>query len=342
MLVPAREVRLIVIGPGGAPKTLVASLVDGRILASFTVDKDGPWLVQVLATVASGSRPVLDAMVFAGVSPPVSFVSTLAPGEEAAKGAKDDDDAMVRIIDVARASEHRSLLTRDAALDRLARAHTEAMQKARIVGHDIGGGDVQTRLAAAGIHDRVSGENCANASSTEGAHRALWASPSHRSNLLLDQFTRVGVSVIKALTGLSGSPRCSGAEPSAANAHVAIDGRRPRGFTRFRVSSPHRPRSAVPGSIVPGDRRRLRRGLRRGGGGGALARARTLAPLRAVAYADVAATSWCSRSAPRADNSSVYDPVLERRAHGDRALRSRARPGAAGAVSAPARWSSRW
>ena len=102
----------------------------------------------------------------------------------------------------ARASEHRGLLTRDAALDRLARAHTEGMAKARIVGHDIGGGDVATRLAAAGIHDRVSGENCANASSTEGAHRALWSSPSHRSNLLLDQFTRVGVSVIKGSDGI--------------------------------------------------------------------------------------------------------------------------------------------
>jgi uncharacterized protein YkwD len=34
------------------------------------------------------------------------------------------------------------------------------------------------------------------------AHRALWASPSHRGNLLLDQFTRVGVAVVRAPDGM--------------------------------------------------------------------------------------------------------------------------------------------
>ena len=35
----------------------------------------------------------------------------------------------------------------------------------------------------------------------EGAHRALWASPSHRGNLLLDQFTKVGIGVVRGPDG---------------------------------------------------------------------------------------------------------------------------------------------
>ena len=64
------------------------------------------------------------------------------------------------------------------------------------------GGDPAARLKAAGIKAHVAGENVANANSLENAHRALWASPSHRGNLLLDQFTRVGVSVIRAPDGM--------------------------------------------------------------------------------------------------------------------------------------------
>jgi uncharacterized protein YkwD len=52
------------------------------------------------------------------------------------------------------------------------------------------------------VSAHVAGENVATASSLENAHRALWASPSHRGNLLLDQFTHVGVSVVRAPDGM--------------------------------------------------------------------------------------------------------------------------------------------
>ncbi len=47
----------------------------------------------------------------------------------------------------------------------------------------------------------VAGENVATASTLENAHRALWASPSHRGNLLHEAFTRVGVAVVRAADG---------------------------------------------------------------------------------------------------------------------------------------------
>src|SRR6185503_15766477 len=150
--------KVVLLGPRGAPKTVVASLASGRIRSTFAVDQPGPWLVQVLATVSTGPRPVLEAMIYAGTAPPGQFVAASAPGEDAGKGAKDDDDAMVRMLNAARAAEHLAPLTRDASLDKLARVHSEELHKARMVGHDVGSGDPAARLKAAGLRAHVAGE----------------------------------------------------------------------------------------------------------------------------------------------------------------------------------------
>jgi uncharacterized protein YkwD len=202
MLVPASAVKVVLLGPRGAPKTVPASLTGDRIHSTFSVDQPGGWVVQVLATVSTGPRPVLESMVYAGSAPPPLFVSVPAPGEGAAQGAHDDDDGMLRMINAARAFEQLAPLVRDPALDKLARVHSEEMLKARLVGHDVGTGDPSARLRAAGLTAHVAGENVAAASTLENAHRALWASPSHRGNLLLDQFTRVGVAVVRAPDGM--------------------------------------------------------------------------------------------------------------------------------------------
>ncbi|MEP7121500.1 MAG: CAP domain-containing protein [Byssovorax sp.] len=202
MLVPTTEAKVVLLGPRGAPKTVIASLSGSKIHSTFSVDQPGAWMVQVLATVTTGPRPVLEAMVFAGAAPPSQFVPVAAPGESAAKGAKDDDQGMFQMINAARVAEQLDPLVRDAALDKLARAHSEEMLRARMVGHDVGGGDPAARIKAAGIKAHVAGENVASAGTLENAHRALWASPSHRGNLLLDKFTHVGVAVVRAPDGM--------------------------------------------------------------------------------------------------------------------------------------------
>lgn len=201
MLVPASGVQVVLLGPRAAPKTVPSSLSGGRIRSTFSVDQPGQWLVQVLATVSTGPRPVLEATIYAGQKPPNEFVRAPVPGEEAGQGIKDPADAMLRMINAARVAEGRRPLTRDPALDAVARAHSEEMKKARLVGHDVGSGDPRARLEAAGIRSSVAGENVASASTLENAHRALWASPSHRGNLLLERFTRVGVAVAQGADG---------------------------------------------------------------------------------------------------------------------------------------------
>jgi uncharacterized protein YkwD len=201
MLIPASAVHVVLLGPRGAPKEVPATLIADKIRSTFSVDQPGPWMVQVLATLSIGPRPVLEAMIFAGTPPTGHFVSAPAPGESAAHGARDDDDGMLRMINAARASEGLSSLVRDPQLDKVAKTHSEEMLKARLVAHDAGTGSPSARVRAAGLSVHVVGENVATAGSLENAHRVLWASPSHRGNLLSEQFTRVGVAVVRAPDG---------------------------------------------------------------------------------------------------------------------------------------------
>ena len=195
VLVPATEAKVVLLGPRGLPRTVLASLSGDDIRATFSVDQPGPWLVQVLATVSTGPRPVLEAYIHAGSDPPLVFAESPAPGEDAAKPDHDDAFAIRAMLNAARASEGLRALAPNAALDTLAAEHSSRMMAAKTVGHDVGDGDPSVRLAGAGIQYRSSGENVAGASSLTRAHRALWASPSHRGNVLESRFSRVGIGV---------------------------------------------------------------------------------------------------------------------------------------------------
>lgn len=201
MLVPATAAKVVLLGPRGAPKTVTASLTKDVIKSTFSVDREGQWLVQVLATVSTGPRPVIEALVFAGSTPPGKFTRSSVPGEDAGKGIKDDAEAMFKMLNAARAAEGSKTLVRDASLDKIAKAHSDQMAKAKMIGHDVGGGDPAQRIKAAGAKAKIAGENVASAAGVQNAHRALWASPSHRSNMLSGEFTRAGVAVTKDAEG---------------------------------------------------------------------------------------------------------------------------------------------
>jgi uncharacterized protein YkwD len=201
MLVPASAAKVVLLGPRGLPKTVVASLTKGKIKSTFSVDQAGQWLVQVLATVSTGPRPVLETLVFAGTTPPAKFTRATVPGEDAGKEVKDDADAVLKMLNAARTAEGSKTLTRDSALDKLAKVHSDEMAKAKMVGHDVGTGDPAARIKAAGVKAKIAGENVASAATAQNAHRALWASPSHRSNMLSGDFSRVGIAVVKDAEG---------------------------------------------------------------------------------------------------------------------------------------------
>jgi len=192
--VPADAAKLVILGPRGAPHAVPTTLDHDHLQARFNADHEGAWLVQVLAAVDGGPRPLLEALVFAGVEPPTELVVPKAPGEDDARAVKDPRAALYGMVNAARASERDAPLERDARLEELAQAHAEAMRRARKTAHDAGDGDLNQRLASAGLELRA-GENVAHAATAALSQRALWASPSHRENLLFPDFDVIGIGV---------------------------------------------------------------------------------------------------------------------------------------------------
>ncbi len=196
LLVSASDAKVVVLGSRGAPKPVPTTLSNGVVRARFAPSEPGVWLVQVLATVAAGPRPVAEAMVFAEVAP-VAFQARSAPGEDAG-GSGDPSDALFAMLNGARRLEGLPPLSRDPRLDLVAREHSDAMAAAGVLGHDVGHGGVGARLEAAGLGPSTYGENIARAESPARAHRVIWASPSHRGNLLDQSYRAVGVAVVEA------------------------------------------------------------------------------------------------------------------------------------------------
>jgi uncharacterized protein YkwD len=202
LIVPIGEPHVIVQGPSSDPRTVPTwtESRDGEIhvRARFAPDRPGPLTVQVVADLATGPRPILEADVFADVAPPDRYHPASAPGEDAApdEASASGADRLLAMLSALRTAERLPPLARDKTLDAVARAHAERMKHTGTVAHDVGDGDPESRISAAGVRARLVGENVAHAASVRLAHRALFESPSHRENLLRSEFDRVGVAVV--------------------------------------------------------------------------------------------------------------------------------------------------
>jgi uncharacterized protein YkwD len=197
VLVPATDAKVIVLGPSGAPAAVPTSFDGRHARARFRADRPGAFLIQLLASVEGGPRPVLEASVYADSEPPTSFFGDAAPGEPRQPLAANADKlgALFEMVNQARQAEQSPSLERDATLDEIAERHAQAMRKQRRIAHDAGDGDPRSRVEAANLSILATGENVAHALDVTRAHRALWASPSHRENLLQPRFDRIGIGV---------------------------------------------------------------------------------------------------------------------------------------------------
>lgn len=197
----ASSAKVIVLGPTGPPQPILTSFSGGKARARFRVDRPGAWRAQLLLNDDLGPRPALEFLVFAGVRPPAHQPLLEAPGEETQVDEQSDELTLERMVNAARTSERLAPLFRDPSLDEVAKDHARRMLVAGKAAHDLGEGQPHQRLNAAGIFARAIGENLAHAANVKLAHRALWASPSHRGNLLDPRFTRFGLAVLKAPDG---------------------------------------------------------------------------------------------------------------------------------------------
>lgn len=191
----ASAATVVLLGPRGRPKRVLASFDGGVVRSRFTLDQPGRWIVQVVANMPSGPQPVLEMEVFAGVDPPEELV------DEQPSDTKHDARDLLSWLNAARVKEGLGTLTRNAKLDALARAHAVAMVRANRVAHDVGKGTPQERVAAAQALARRVGENVARAATVTRIHTVLWDSPSHRENMLDSSFHHVGIAAVKDETG---------------------------------------------------------------------------------------------------------------------------------------------
>jgi uncharacterized protein YkwD len=129
--------------------------------------------------------------------PPKTLQSQPAPGESAGSKGQDLAESLLAMLNAARIEEGRKPLKQDTRLNHLATEHAMAMLTAGRIGHDVGDGSPRSRMENAGIFAALAGENVAHAADTVRTHRALWASPSHRSNILHRGFRNVGLGVVR-------------------------------------------------------------------------------------------------------------------------------------------------
>ena len=198
MLVPTRGGTIVILGPSGVPRT-VPTWFDGTTLRGrFAPDSPGEHSLQVVANVAAGPRPVIEATILVDLDPSATTVPHDAPGEHPLDApAHDDSNGLARMLAEARVFSGMKPLVRDGRLDAVALAHAAQMARAHRLAHDVGDGDPLDRLHDAGLEPRDAGENVALASTIALAHRALWWSPSHRANMLRDEQNRFGVGVVR-------------------------------------------------------------------------------------------------------------------------------------------------
>ncbi|MEQ9322509.1 MAG: CAP domain-containing protein [Polyangiaceae bacterium] len=196
--VPAHDAKVVLLGPRGRPKRVLASLSGDTVRSRFMLDAPGRWLVQVVADLSSGPQPVLESTVWVDRDPPDTLPEELPT---AAGTAAPKPSALFTLLNRSRQKEGLPPLHRDQKLDRIARDHAAAMMTARRAAHDVGQGPPTERVERAGLVVHRVGENVASAPTVARVHEALWDSPSHRENMLDASFRRTGVALAIDRTG---------------------------------------------------------------------------------------------------------------------------------------------
>jgi uncharacterized protein YkwD len=99
-------------------------------------------------------------------------------------------------------NQHRMLkglpeLVMDEKLTQIAREHSDGMAQQGFISHELPSGNLRSRMNKAGYLIEIARENVASAPSIGVAQSALIGSPDHRSNILADDVTRIGIGIAR-------------------------------------------------------------------------------------------------------------------------------------------------
>ncbi len=197
LFVHTEHAQWFVVGPDGSPFRIPTSLSGRAVLGRFAAGTAGPWTAQLVADPGGDPRQVLEVSLFCAEAPPTRYVPRPVPGEEQPAPRGDPLESLWRMANRARSLARLPPLQRDAQLDRLAAYQAREMLSSGGTSHWSASGPPSHRLAAAGLYPSAAGENVVHARDSLQAQRRLWASASHRSNLLDPLFVRVGLGLAR-------------------------------------------------------------------------------------------------------------------------------------------------
>ncbi len=134
----------------------------------------------------------------------------LAPGfaqekqpPEKAKAPSKTEQEIIKLTNQARAKQQKSALRVNDLLMKAARQHAENMARQNQMSHVLDGKNPADRVKALGYEFSHVAENIAMGQRNAAEVMNMWMnSESHRSNLLGDDYTEIGVAVAKGAKGL--------------------------------------------------------------------------------------------------------------------------------------------
>ncbi len=186
--------RVWVASPSGAASEVPVESDGRRFSASVLFSEPGAWRVEVGGVGARGPSVAALLVVDCGDGAPPP------EGDVEPSGATGVEARIREEANALRARQALPPLQGAPALDEQARRHSEAMLAAGTVAHRLdGGGDLSSRLAAAGIRFRSGRENVARGDDAIDAHRAVVESPAHLANLLAPEVQLMGLGIARGV-----------------------------------------------------------------------------------------------------------------------------------------------
>jgi uncharacterized protein YkwD len=193
-LVALSSPRVYVATPSGTAREVAVHEEGGAFSAEILFDQPGRWRLEVGGDGPRGPTVAAVLEVESGGGLPAAA----PPDETDPSDPADVERRIRRAIDAVRAAQGLPPVRGSAPLDEQARRHSAAMLAAATVAHRLdGGGDLVSRLAAAGLAYRSARENVARGDGALDAHRAIVESPAHLANLLAPGASLLGLGIAR-------------------------------------------------------------------------------------------------------------------------------------------------
>jgi uncharacterized protein YkwD len=153
--------------------------------------------VEITASDSSGEAVLANFPIWCGQKPPAELTIRTDFGEPVFSNSEQAEAFLADLIKRDRAAAGLPALTVDARLSRVARLHSQEMQRTGAVAHiSARTGSAADRVRRASIAATLVLENVARAYGVGEAEEGLMNSPGHRANILSDQVGVVGLGVV--------------------------------------------------------------------------------------------------------------------------------------------------